>query len=137
MTNCTSGCKHCSPRPMLACRVHTLLTLWLQRRMEGCKASSENWQFNEGNTAQPEASLRTSLGLQLPYADAPNVLAGSVGSPLTSLELQDSMKGLDALRRKWLADGLNIIEPFQIVISKHIGSSNFGEVGRRAQGLHI
>ena len=73
----------------------------------------------------------------MPYADALNVLAGSVGSPLTSLELQDSIKGLDAPRRKWLADGLNIIEPFQIVISKHIGSSNFGEVDRRAQALHI
>ena len=47
------------------------------------------------------------------------------------------MKGLDALRKKWLADGLNIIEPFQVVISKHIGSSNFGEVGRRAQALYF
>ena len=49
------------------------------------------------------------------------------------MELQEPVKGLDALRKKWLADGLNIIEPSQLVILRHSGSSNFGEVGRRAQ----
>ena len=69
------------------------------------------------------------MDLQLP--------AESVGSPLTSLELQDSMKGLDALRKKWLADGLNIIEPSQLVILKHIGSSSFGEVGNEKSLLSL